>query len=343
MAVTRDRATVCQDGVEQWCHTTISPSGNFSSYAYPECLPERMAIISWSKQIGLIHDDITEAMNVKEARLEHVALDEALDPRQSIINTSEVTVSRSTNKMVAIFSRYVLATLESGVLGHQDAMEFLDLYRTAWLRVMEHDDMDGIQTLKDFMHFRLKNGGLPLVLELFRAQHEYQADKELEQTKIRSEKGRICSSIWFIMHNEGLEEPEARQRVKKMILDLEANFLRQKSAILQDTNVPANVRRWLEAVGAAIGGYHYWAATCPRYNDWHSPARLPPPDQVDISDLIGLTMDQLIPTVSKADRPTSDTISNHSNGVYRQEPAPIKPNHDFIHVLRNDDATITAP
>lgn len=95
-------------------------------------------------------------MGVKEARLEHDALDLALDPRQDADGATAMLDSR-TNKMVALFSRYVLDTLEFGNLGHRETVELLDIFRASWLRVGEHEDTDRIQSLKELIHFRSHN------------------------------------------------------------------------------------------------------------------------------------------------------------------------------------------
>ena len=103
-------------------------------------------------------------MDVKEARLEHDALDLALDPAQDRAARATAMPGSGTSKMAPLFSGYVLDTLELGGLGRRETAEMLDIFRASWLRVMEHDDSDRIQSLKELLHFRThKNTGMQYV------------------------------------------------------------------------------------------------------------------------------------------------------------------------------------
>ena len=102
-------------------------------------------------------------MSIQEAKVEHEALAKALDPKQAgTANTNGRSSSSSSsssrnNKLKTLGSQ---AILESFKLGHEQAMEMLNIYRNEWLRVMEHDNTDDIETLDEYFYHRARNGGM---------------------------------------------------------------------------------------------------------------------------------------------------------------------------------------
>lgn len=183
-------------------------------------------------------------------------------------------------------------------------------------------------------------------------------DKELERSKAQ-DKGRLLNAIWFIMNNDRVEQAEALHRVKYMILDLEADYLFKKAKVLENPNVPAPVRRWLEVTAASIGSYHYWAATCPRYNNWNSPTRLPAPDQVSFPQLIGLALEQSLPTGSNrsldastvprcsteggASVETTITTPGDSSGGDKTATTQVFSPTAIVNVFEDEHTMVTAP
>ncbi|KAK0702763.1 geranylgeranyl pyrophosphate synthase [Lasiosphaeris hirsuta] len=310
LALSRDWGSVVGDGREKIFHGAISPTGNWNAFIFPECLPDRLGLISYIGEVGMLHDDACEEMSVEEARTEHEALATALDPQGA--TSASTTKDTRNNKLKTLVSQ---AILESFRLGHGEAMEMLNIYRNEWLRVMEHDNTDDIKTLDEYFYHRARNGGMGSYWNLFsfgmniRLSADDEAmiadlkqiseqcflltndyfswEREFEQSASQDQ-GKVFNAVWFLMSKNGLTEEGARERVRSMISDLEAEYLSGRSKLLAAGDVPSHVRKWLGACAVAMGGNHYWCSTCPRQNDWHSAPRLPPTDQVSVAELIGL-------------------------------------------------------
>ncbi|KAF4303936.1 geranylgeranyl pyrophosphate synthase [Botryosphaeria dothidea] len=68
------------DGREQHTYFSFSPAGNWSSLVYPEAIPERLGVLAYLSDLGLIRDDTGEGLSIDEAHAEHDKLYAALDP-----------------------------------------------------------------------------------------------------------------------------------------------------------------------------------------------------------------------------------------------------------------------
>lgn len=52
----KDWATEIGDGREKKTYFSFSPVGNWSSLIYPEAIPERLGVLAYLSDLGLIHD-----------------------------------------------------------------------------------------------------------------------------------------------------------------------------------------------------------------------------------------------------------------------------------------------
>jgi geranylgeranyl pyrophosphate synthase len=85
--------------------------------------------------------------------------------------------------------------------------------------------------------------------------------------------GRIANVIEFYMRTEGLSEEEAKQRTKEEILQGEHRFHDMcLERFAREPNLPRHVKKLLQVAEVAMGGYNYWASTCPRLNSWKEQA-----------------------------------------------------------------------
>jgi hypothetical protein len=77
---------------------------------------------------------------------------------------------------------------------------------------------------------------------------------------------RIANAVLFYIKS-GLSEQEALNQVKQMILEKEAIFLDEQRGFCEaHPNLPWQLKKLVNVLQHAIGGYHYWCAICPRYN-----------------------------------------------------------------------------
>jgi hypothetical protein len=76
---------------------------------------------------------------------------------------------------------------------------------------------------------------------------------------------RIRNAVPILMKQYSLPQDAARILLKGMIIDEEekAKRLRMK---LEEGEMSADMKRYVEALELYSGGNCYWSATCPRYN-----------------------------------------------------------------------------
>jgi predicted transcriptional regulator len=88
-------------------------------------------------------------------------------------------------------------------------------------------------------------------------------DREYYLSK-RAGAPKIVNSIDLFMRTEGMTVEEAREKVKRLIISYEADYLRLKSEFYQTySEISPALRRYIEVCGAIVAGNHYWLVILP--------------------------------------------------------------------------------
>ncbi|KAK5993667.1 Ophiobolin F synthase oblA [Cladobotryum mycophilum] len=301
-AASRDWVKLSGDGREKVTHGTRTPLGNAVSFGYPEASSEYLGFLTYLVEICFLHDDACEEIQaINEARTEHEAL-------ASIFHQMGDRKESVDQKYTNLLSAAVTEWFKSG---NSKSSAMFDAVCDQWLHIVEHDNLDDIQTLEDFLHHRYRNFGSGLYstwmlacLDLELTPREDAMLEEVQTLTIKccmlandyfawkreftlfARNGQVFNTVWFLMAKHKLTEDEALEKVKAMSLEDEALFAAKRIAILESDDATPVIRRVLDACAFAIGGNNYWSSICPRYNDWESLVTLPPADAVGISDLI---------------------------------------------------------
>lgn len=78
---------------------------------------------------------------------------------------------------------------------------------------------------------------------------------------------RVANVNLFFMKHEGLSEDDARAKTKELIIENEKEFIQRRDTLYQSNpELPAHLKKWMEVLGAALGGIHYWCKHAPRYD-----------------------------------------------------------------------------
>jgi ophiobolin F synthase len=92
---------------------------------------------------------------------------------------------------------------------------------------------------------------------------------------------RIWNAVLLFMKTESLSEQEALSSLKTFIIGEEQRFLDERARFCTiHYNISPHLKRMINALEPAIGGYHYWCTVCPRQNAWK--ANPPPPFKMTI-------------------------------------------------------------
>lgn len=148
-----------------------SEVGDYSSYLYPESLPERLGLMAYLTELAFIHDglwppqpnidikittydnyslDIAEEKDFQGAIKEHSDLFNAMD------TTNQPTRNSKTAKMKKLLSH---AILECVKVDHELGLEVLGKFREGWLRKMDIQNTEVFETLDEYLAFRRLNAG----------------------------------------------------------------------------------------------------------------------------------------------------------------------------------------
>ncbi|KAF8250240.1 geranylgeranyl pyrophosphate synthase [Wilcoxina mikolae CBS 423.85] len=285
----RDWDLYIGDGREKKTHFSFSPVGNWTALIYPEAFTERLGILTYLSDLGLIHDDVGEDLDVEEATAEHDILKAALDPNDKR-KLSEGSKAMNTKKLVS------QCMLECIALDHELGMKMLAAFRDLWLAIGENHSDKEIMTMEEYTVHRGNNGGMlvfwpmlqfstginiseeesELVKPIFDAATQglllandyWSWEREYRSFKAGETK-RLVSAVEVIARTRSLSIEDSQEAVKEMIITAEGEFVRRRDDLYRlHPNISMKLRKWIEICGLAVSGNHYWCSAAPRHNAW---------------------------------------------------------------------------
>ncbi|KAJ5963708.1 Terpenoid synthase [Penicillium vulpinum] len=279
-----DWRTAMSDDAERKVGHTFSPVGNVSSFLFPECSSDNVHILGYFTELAFIHDDITDALSSKDAKEENKHLSHALDLKDNHLGTSE-----RGKTMKKFLSQKVLELVK---IDTEEGQQFVQLFKVWADDQTRLKNPQTIESIDGYFHFRQLDGGVRAYWYWLAFSHGdvfTQADWGSIEDLIKSAnrafiwtndyfswprersygQGRIANVIEFYMRTEGLSEEEAKQKTKEEILQGEQRFHDMcVERFAQEPNLPRHIKKLLQVAEIAMGGYNFWASTCPRLNSW---------------------------------------------------------------------------
>ncbi|KAE8354291.1 isoprenoid synthase domain-containing protein [Aspergillus coremiiformis] len=245
-----------------------SPVGNYASFLYPECMPERLEIVAYLTELGNFHDDQAESKNSAPVTDKPEALVES--PRAE--------------------ARKKLLEKVTADLTDKDGLEIIDCYRSNWLVTPDVPTAENCANLDDYVARRRLNVGIDVYWTLMGFAHGTRLGKE-DQAIVRDvldaaertmfftndyyswpkekrevKKRRVANVILFLMQHQAMSEEDARAKTKELILENENEFVKRREALYRiHPDLAPKLRKWMEVLEAALGGIHYWCTNAPRY------------------------------------------------------------------------------
>ncbi|PSN71887.1 geranylgeranyl pyrophosphate synthase [Corynespora cassiicola Philippines] len=323
--VLRDWGHHIGDGMEKKALTSFSHLGNLNAFTYTEALPERLGVLSYLLDLGLIHDDASEGMGIEDAIAEHRDFERSLD----IEPTEEPAQGSRADKLKKLAAQILLEAVR---IDRDMGIHMLEMYQKEWLAIVEKNDDKEFGDLEEYYTYRKCNFGMrafwPMVeygmgFRLTKKDHElikhvfepieealmltndyWSWDREYEAWK--KDGNRLVNVIDVVRRTRSIPIAAARDIVKQMIIETEQKYVKRKTEFYKEhPDVSLEVRRWIEAAGCVVSGSHYWATSAPRH---HARFR-----ELFLQENSSLLQENSSPDVSSENSVPSETCSSYTS------------------------------
>ncbi|KAG2005097.1 hypothetical protein GB937_009054 [Aspergillus fischeri] len=305
----RDWDYYLHDGLAERALISISELGNLGAFAYPEVPPERLAIVTYLTDLGILHDDGYEAMDMDQARTEHREFGALFDPHEQLPSRRDTRAA----KLKKLVSQILLEAIR---IDRDMGMYMFDMYNKGWLSVAGGEGkVPQFNSLEEYQAYRRDDFGIrafwPMV-EFGMAMRLSDEDKKLiepvmepidkaiiwtndywsfdrEYHESITNGSRLTNVVEVVRQIENKSIDEAKAAVRQLLVNLEQQYLERKRAIYaQNPSIPSHLRKWIEVVGITVAGTHFWASCSPRHHAWRNNSRngLKPANHVAAPTLI---------------------------------------------------------
>ncbi|KAI1292698.1 isoprenoid synthase domain-containing protein [Xylaria venustula] len=256
---------------------------SFIRVTVPECLPDRLELVSYANEYAFLYDDDMEELDLQNLKSNaHSILDtfsqDALSSEigpgarpekrlQAQILSEMMSIdaprARTTMKAWAKFVQLAAKTRLSN-------FKTLETYIPA--RVVDAGELIWYGTLTFGMGITIPTGEKHLCMRL--AKPGYAAlglSNDLfswEKERIAAEKlgqDYVFNAIWVIMQERAVNEAEAKRLCSSKIRSYMAEYEQVVEGVRKDESVSKDLRRYLEAVLLSCVGNIVWSIYCPRY------------------------------------------------------------------------------
>ncbi|RAK94795.1 bifunctional terpene synthase/polyprenyl synthetase family protein [Aspergillus ibericus CBS 121593] len=261
------------DGVDTATSETSSPVGNLCSFLFPECAPGRVEAMAHINELLLIQKDILNDGG------------DCKDKDAAVANQKSPRASEAT-KIVQRLSIYFLRAAQ---IDHSAGTDILEMYKRSWRQDAESEDLSNVDSFSSLFMMRRAKAGFNLYYFLLAFSQEFKlsaldwatmndllylfemamlhiSDLYGWQREKQSGNDWATNFIPFYMRMEKMTEDQAMDKMRETIINYEKRFIASREQLYTRGLLPFHLRRWAEVCGAAIAGYHYWCANCPRLN-----------------------------------------------------------------------------
>ncbi|CBF87199.1 hypothetical protein AN2611.2 [Aspergillus nidulans FGSC A4] len=284
----REWDAALQDGMAARALVSFSDLGNLGAFAYPEAEPEKLHILTYLTDMGMLHDDGYEAMDMDTARTEHRELGLLFDPNkphQPSFNTRAPRIKKLVSQIL----------LEATAIDRALAMYMFDMYNKGWLAVAGEAKEWHFNSVEEYQAYRRNDFGAtalwamtefavgirlsdadrkliktvmePIEKAVIWTNDYWSFDREYYEASVNG--SRLVNLVEVIRRCENLSIDDAKARARELLIDTEQTYIRNKEELYANNpSMSLELKRWVEVVGAIVGGTHYWASSAPRHRTW---------------------------------------------------------------------------
>ncbi|EME87121.1 uncharacterized protein MYCFIDRAFT_132843 [Pseudocercospora fijiensis CIRAD86] len=266
---------------------TLGHDFSFMTVCVPECIPERLEIISYANEFAFLYDDATELetednMNSENDKMMQGFLTDALSsrPPKDLDSSGKMRIlTQMVSEMMAIDKKCAVVTMRAW---------------SEFLRVGSSRQHGTIFTrLEDYLPYRVKDVGemfwygvVTFGMALHIPDHEMEACHRLMEpawvavglandvfswpkerdANQKSGRSHIINAVWILMQEKGLSEEQAGQYCRELAAQYVARYVENVQRVKDDESLSADLRTYIEAMQYSISGNVIWSKSCPRYN-----------------------------------------------------------------------------
>ncbi|KAI0456041.1 isoprenoid synthase domain-containing protein [Xylaria acuta] len=264
-------------------HGGLSDHYSWIRVTVPECLPDRLEIISYANEYAFLYDDEMENLDLLSANsnaggildtFKHDALSSETGPTARPEKRIQAQIL---SEMMAIDSPRAITSMKAWAECVQMAAEtrkshFRTLETYIPARVIDVGELFWYGILTFGMGITIPANERDLCMELAKPGY---AALALTNDLYSWEKERIAAgnlgqkyvfnAIWVIMEERAVEETEAKKICSDEIRKRMADYERVVETAKNDQNLSKELRKYLEAVLLSCVGNVVWSICCPRY------------------------------------------------------------------------------
>ncbi|GAW23081.1 hypothetical protein ANO14919_126310 [Xylariales sp. No.14919] len=264
----------------------LNPGYSFMTVSVPECIPERLEIISYANEFAFLHDDVIEVAS-KDVR--DASNDEMLQAFEEGAQTGKIEDQGASGKrkiaaqilkemmeidmekaMVAIKS---WATFVEYASGRQHHVHFNTLEEYIPYRCLDVGYMfwHGLVTfgcaitIPDEEAAETRELLTPALIAASLGNDLFSYEKEYEDT-MRAGLPDVVNAIWVIMGEHNCTEQEAKEICRERIRVENAKYVKVVEETRKRTDLCDDVRRYIDVMQYSLSGNLVWSIQCPRYN-----------------------------------------------------------------------------
>ncbi|KAI1498011.1 isoprenoid synthase domain-containing protein [Biscogniauxia marginata] len=256
----------------------------FIRVTIPECLPERLEIISYANEFAFLYDDAMEDLDLKNPSNRTPGLldtfgDNVLDPTvrpksrpEKQLQAKVFSEMRAIDSVRAVTSMKAWATFV-GLAARTRSQPFRTMEEYIPSRIIDAGELIWFGTLTFAMALTIPQEEYNLCMELARPGYAalgltndlYSWAKERETAK-RAGQDYVFNAVWVIMNERSVSEEEAKSICSEVIKKYVAEYCQVVEKTRNDRDLSRDLRAYIEAVMYSISGNLVWSIYCPRYH-----------------------------------------------------------------------------
>ncbi|KAF5376343.1 hypothetical protein D9757_008668 [Collybiopsis confluens] len=269
----------------------LGPVHNFLEACVPECLPDRLEIISYATEFAFLYDDAMELVDPKdkEGVIENDKMVSAflegaqtgkidIQDAETMQATKRRIQSQILLEMIALDRECAIAmmkawaeSLDAGS-NRKHQQEFSTLEEYLDYRTLDAGEMFTFGLVTFGLGLKIDEKDIPKCRELTKSAFRglslqndlYSYEKELEAASHQNSFITNALEVLKLEHNTDLRG--AREICRQLIKQYGAEYLEIVKRVKQDKSLPVGVRHYVEATQYCYSGNLVWSMTCPRYN-----------------------------------------------------------------------------